>query len=95
MKECWCPCGCGCNEDNCGPFTSEGLCADCGEDNHEIPPEDIKPTLEQLRIQHLRVAKHYYRVINERNGLAMCVVCHDRGIYPLCKACDGYGWVKG
>lgn len=44
--ECRCPCGCGCQNDpegSCLPFTQDGLCASCGDGDHEIVPEEVVP----------------------------------------------------
>ena len=36
-RECWCPCSCGCREPHL-QVNSSGLCPDCEEGNHEVPP---------------------------------------------------------
>ena len=56
---CWCPCGCGCVDDSeapCGPLLPNGLCADCDEGEHEMPPPGTSPAAEDLILKHMEIA---------------------------------------
>lgn len=55
-RRCWCPCDCGCEEPHFAVADS-GLCPDCEEGNHEVPPQlsDIEktiPLLESMLVQY-------------------------------------------
>jgi len=39
--ECWCPCRCGCAYPE-EPLEPSGLCQDCIDGNHEVPPAGVK-----------------------------------------------------
>ena len=49
---CWCPCDCGWTdqgaEGQAGYLLDNGLCPDCDEGNHEIPPEGILVSRQDL-----------------------------------------------
>ena len=61
---CWCPCGCCCHSDaSACPMLENGLCTDCSDGRHEIPPSDIYPSRELLLKQYRSIAAQFEQLL--------------------------------
>lgn len=49
-KECWCPCRCWCDGSETCPVNASGLCPDCEQGRHEIPPIGVQGFALQMRL---------------------------------------------
>jgi hypothetical protein len=70
---CWCPCGCGWKHDEFGEgegttFEKNGLCTDCHKGNHEIPPDGVNPSLEDLIRQTESYLAQMYQVRTQKDN---------------------------
>ena len=71
--ECTCPCNCGCQNDPNGmdlPFDEKGFCASCAKGNHEVPPDGVRPTLDELIAAHESILTQLRQVREERKNVA-------------------------
>ena len=64
-RTCWCPCQCGCMEPD-AVINESGLCPDCEGTNHEVPPEGVKPSVEELLKLHRSIVRQYAAVLRRR-----------------------------
>lgn len=58
--ECWCPCKCGCKGSELLPY---GLCQDCVDGIHEVPPNSALPSLSDLIALHQSIIDLYNQVL--------------------------------
>ena len=62
FEYCWCPCNCGCPTKD---LNDDGLCQDCVEGNHEVPPDGVCPSLEDLLKMHESCVVHFKQVLKD------------------------------
>ena len=48
----------------------EGLCASCAKGNHEVPPDGVRPTLDELIAAHESILTQLRQVREERKNVA-------------------------
>lgn len=68
-KRCWCPCDCGCQEPHF-VVSPSGLCPDCENGNHEVPPEFAHRSrgVEAYLQLHQAIVIRYQAVLRARAG---------------------------
>ena len=66
-RSCWCPCKCGCTEPD-WEVSLSGLCPDCENGNHEVPPEGVNPGVEDLLKLHESIIAQFKLVLRERKS---------------------------
>jgi len=76
-EPCWCPCGCGCREPDF-KVNPSGLCPDCEDGNHEVPPDGVNPGVEELLALHQSIVDQYKEVLKFRKKLGTEPICHCR-----------------
>lgn len=76
-EPCWCPCGCGCREPD-HKVNPSGLCPDCEEGNHEVPPDWVKTGVEKLLALHQSIVHQYKEVMKFRKKFGREPICHCR-----------------
>ena len=59
---CWCPCDCGCEEPNF-VVNPSGLCPDCENNNHEVPPDQISRNVEALLPLYESIVAQYRNIL--------------------------------
>lgn len=64
-EPCWCPCDCGCKEPDM-VVNPSGLCPDCEDGKHEVPPEGAQPGVEVLLKLHTSIVQQYRKVLKRR-----------------------------
>ena len=62
-RPCWCPCSCGCEEPDL-KLNPSGLCPDCEEGNHEVPPGTT--LIEKLLPLHKEIVANFEAVLQRR-----------------------------
>ena len=65
-EPCWCPCRCGCKEPD-AVVNSSGLCPDCEDGNHEVPPKGFWTGVEELLKLHESIVEQYRQVLKDRS----------------------------
>jgi len=97
-QPCWCPCNCGCKEPD-GIMNPSGLCSDCEEGNHEVPPKTTD-LVEKLLPLHEAIVANYRAVLGMRRLEEQLLKEHNfdevdwdgkeviayRGYPPMCAA---------
>ena len=76
-EPCWCPCGCGCREPDF-KVNPSGLCPDCEDGNHEVPPDGVNPGVEELLALHQSIVHQYKEVLKFRKKSGLEPICHCR-----------------
>ena len=64
-RTCWCPCCCGWTEPD-AVISASGLCPDCEGGNHEVPPDNAKPSVSDLLKMHESIVAQYQHILKER-----------------------------
>lgn len=64
---CWCPCDCGCEEPDM-VLNVSGLCPDCEDGNHEVPPDGVQPGVPELLKQHESIVEQYRKILEEQKA---------------------------
>ncbi len=45
-----------------------GLCPDCEDGNHEVPPDGVQPGVPELLKQHESIVEQYRKILEEQKA---------------------------